>query len=177
MVKRQRKKSILLTHDQFRKLWEKLEKRYPTLLQDIGFRKDSTYETICGSISREIVNYLRKELGIEGRCMDGIYKGRGTEFSGTKRGGTSHCWVEFLVRLPKSKGTYGLDTWGLPKGAFKVIIDGAYAQFFDERITPRIIRDRVRLMIFMNDKTAEKWYSKGTELQDYEEELNKKINL
>lgn len=164
------KKAISLTPRQYAKLWKKLEKEYPSLLKRIGFSARSTYETICGAISGEIHRFLREDLGIDARFVDGEYKGRGTEFSGGEEG-TGHCWVELLVQI-KSKTR----TWGFPKKPFKVIIDGAYAQFFPNEMTPKFIRDRMRLTIFMNDKVAEKWY-KGRENHNYSARLNKKVNL
>lgn len=160
-------KPVTLTPRQFEKLLHKLEKQFPTLLKKIGFNSTGyTWETICGAISGEITDYLRGELGVNASFMSGQYKGRGTEFSGGKKG-TYHCWVELLVKLKKAYGR---------KKPFSVIIDGAYAQFFPNSLTPRFIRDRMRLTIFIDDTTAKKWY-KGQEDQNFNGRLNKKLNL
>jgi hypothetical protein len=120
----------------------KLYENYEKLLEAIGF---DGFECICGRISNQITKFLEKN-GIKANLMSGMYSGRGTEFSGGQSG-TSHCWVELCLKLKDCPETKEV----------KIIIDGAYAQFFPH-LTPRITRDKQRLMIFIDDKTAEEWY-------------------
>lgn len=161
---RSKEKINHLTPRQFEILLRKLEENFPKFLININFNQ--RYETICGMISDQIVKWLRTKIGIKAQFFSGKYRGRGTEFSGGKRG-TYHCWVEIEVQLTKH--------W-IAK-PFKVIIDGAYAQFFPS-LTPKFIRDRMRLMIFINDSIAQKWY-KGSQDEHYENDypLRKEINL
>jgi hypothetical protein len=138
-----------ISKEEFEKVLKKLYAEYPSLLKAIHFNiteKESwcSNEMICGSISEKITDFLQK-LGIQAHCIHGSYEGRGTEFSGGKDG-TSHCWVELWIR------------WRDNDKEFKVIIDGAYAQFFPENLTPMVVRNAQRLTIFINDKKAEEWY-------------------
>lgn len=121
----------------------KLYENYEKLLEAIQF---DGFECVCGRISNQIAKFFN-EMGIKADYITGTYKGRGTEFSGGESG-TGHCWVELCLRL--------LDCYESKK--VKIIIDGAYAQFFPTDLTPRITRDKQRLMIFIDDKTAEEWY-------------------
>lgn len=136
-----------ITKNELEKALEKLYQKYTKLLENIGFGEYN--ECICRNISEEITKFFKSELGIQAKPMVGQYSGRGTEFSGGLSG-TSHCWVELWLKLEDKYAN-----------EIKVIIDGAYAQFFPFELTPRITRDKQRLMIFINDKTAEEWY-KGT---------------
>lgn len=133
-----------ITKEELEKMLNQLYENYSQLLN--SFKFDGKYECICGTISDKIVNFFDKKLGFQAHYMDGTYHGRGTEFSGGKSG-TGHCWVELWLRVRNSI----LDECK----EIKVIIDGAYAQFFPFELTPRITRDRQRLMIFIDDKTAE----------------------
>lgn len=139
-----------ITKNELEKALEKLYENYAKLLKNIGFEWN---ECICGSISEEITKFFKSELGIQAKPMLGKYSGRGTEFSGGQCG-TTHCWVELCLKVINK------DTLPTEK-EIKVIIDGAYAQFFPFELTPKVTRDRQRLMIFIDDKTAEEWY-KGT---------------
>ena len=134
-----------LTSKELVKIFNALEKAYPILLEQIGF-KDGYPEQICGDISRAINDFLKNRLNVPSQLMSGTYKGRGTIFSGG-RNGTDHAWIELKVRLK--------DAYKRP--VLRIIIDGAYAQFFP-CFTPKVIRDRVRLMVFFDDKTAQRWY-------------------
>ena len=140
-----------ITKKEFEGILKKLYKGYPSLLDAIHFDTEddtvfSSSEMICGFISEKIVAFLQK-LGVkEAHYIHGTYCGRGTEFSGGDNG-TGHCWVELRLKL-KDKN----------EEQFKVIIDGAYAQFFPFDLTPRIVRNAQRLMIFIDDKKAEEWY-------------------
>lgn len=137
-----------LSKEELGKALETLCKNYEKLLEKLDF--NGKYECICGRISEQITKFL-KDIGIEAHYMDGKYLGRGTEFSGGKSG-TSHCWVELWLKLKEKNPS------GIGDKEIKVIIDGAYAQFFPFELTPRLTRDRQRLTIFINDKTAEQWY-------------------
>lgn len=158
-----RRKAIKLTKKQLWDLLDMLVKQYPKLLKKIGFRTGSS-EWICGSISNQITKFLRTVVGIDARNYSGLYKGRGTEFSGGKTG-TPHCWVEIYVKVTNHL------RYGEKNKPFRVIIDGAYAQFFPDIFTPNPLKNRMRLTIFVKDPIAEKWY-KGREL-DGQFPLNK----
>jgi hypothetical protein len=134
----------VFTASQLKGILEKVEIEYPNLLAQTSVHCG---ELICGEISRKIKTFL-ENLGLRVSYMDGEYKGRGTEFSGGKYG-TSHCWVEMQVKLRDQEQKLS-----------KVIIDGAYAQFFPHELTTKKFRDRVRLMFFINDPVAEEWYRK-----------------
>ncbi len=122
---------------------QKLEEDYPTkILPKISLKWG---EMVCGSVSQEIQRYLQNEEEVVCNFKTGTYRGRGTEYSGGKNG-TSHCWVEIVCRLfPRSK-------------KIRVIIDGAYAQFFQQPFATNQFRNRVRLMIFVDDHIANRWY-------------------
>lgn len=137
-----------ITKVELEKALEKLYKNYAKLLEKINF--NGNYECICGSISEKITDFFR-ENGIKAMYMAGTYYGRGTEFSGGEKG-TGHCWVELWLRLKDVQNEY------LRAKEIKVIIDGAYAQFFPFELTPKATKDRQRLTLFINDKTAEEWY-------------------
>jgi len=114
---------------------------YPTLAKKILGERSDYYESICTCMSAEITSWLVShfpELKTKVRDMHGKYTGEGSEYSGTKER-TFHCWVEIEV----------LDG--------KIIIDGAYAQFFPHEI-PKEIRDRIRLAIFFPNDTRQEWY-------------------
>lgn len=134
-----------ITKEQIEEIFKILYKEYPSLLKQICF--GYSCEQICGSISTKIALFLREHLGVEAHEMSGIYKGRGTAFSGGKSG-TSHCWVELWIEVERKRIT--------------IIIDGAYAQFYPYSLTPKCIKDAIRLMVFLNDKEAQRWY-KGSE--------------
>jgi hypothetical protein len=138
-----------ITRQELEKALEKLYENYAKLLAKIKF--NGSYECICGNISEKITDFFR-ENGIKAHYMSGRYSGRGTEFSGGVNG-TGHCWVELWIRLKDTESQY----LGKMK-ELKVIIDGAYAQFFPFELTPKATKDRQRLMVFINDKTAEEWY-------------------
>jgi hypothetical protein len=138
-----------ITKQDLEKTLEKLYQNYAKLLANIQFKGD--FECICGMISEQITKFLREQLGIQANYMSGNYYGRGTEFSGGKSG-TSHCWVELWLKLKEENPD------GIGDRELKVIIDGAYAQFFPFELTPKATKDRQRLMVFITDKTAEEWY-------------------
>lgn len=103
------------------------------------------YESICGMISSKIVGWMIEtfpEITPSVFYRDGLYVGPGTEYSGGPHG-TSHCWVEITLEDKK-----------------RIIIDGAYAQFFPKETSPDI-KDRVRLAIFHPNDERQKWYKKG----------------
>jgi hypothetical protein len=139
-----------ITKAELEKALEKLDKNFVKLLEKINF--NGNYECICGSISEKITDFLR-ENGIKAMYMAGTYYGRGTEFSGGEKG-TGHCWVELWLRLKDNIESKHL---GQMK-ELKIIIDGAYAQFFPFELTPKATKERQRLTLFINDKTAEEWY-------------------
>lgn len=136
-----------ITLGELEKALEKLYQNYQKLLENIKF---DGCEYICGNISKEITRFLRR-MGINANFMSGIYHGKGTEFSGGTFG-TSHAWVEIPFKIKLRDEAFK---------EIKIIIDGAYAQFFPE-ITPKIIKDKQRLTIFVDDPRAEEWY-KGNE--------------
>jgi len=111
---------------------------------------DNPIETICGDISNKITAWLNEnyhELVGKICFRSGIYIGEGTEFSGGIRG-TCHSWVE--IQLDKDN---------------KIIIDGAFAQFFPKE-TPLAIRKRVRLAIFYPQDERQKWYGNEWRKED-----------
>jgi len=151
-----------LSKEELEKALKSLYANYDKLLEKLSF--NGNYECICGSISKQITDFLRG-IGIKANYMSGTYIGRGTEFSGGKV--TSHCWVELWLKLK--------DVYYYQNSEIKVIIDGAYAQFFPFELTPRITRDKQRLTIFVNDKTAEQWYI-GKEEDNWQWEQKKNAN-
>jgi hypothetical protein len=150
-----------MSKDELEKALKKLYENYEKLLEQINF--NGKYECICGTISEKITDFFRN-IGIKANYISGKYIGRGTEFSGGKS--TSHCWVELNLKLK--------DIYPYQNSEIKVIIDGAYAQFFPFELTPRITRDKQRLTIFINDKTAEQWYIGFEDNWRWEKEKNAK---
>jgi len=112
---------------------------HPSLVKEV-WGTYTPYESICGFISDKITKWIIKNFPeMENKVMDvsGRYIGEGS-----RTGGTYHCWVE--VRIP----------------AGKIIIDGAYAQFFPDEL-PMEIRDRIRLAIFYPTDHRQAWYVKN----------------
>lgn len=126
---------------------DNLYRNFPRLLERIYFKEGETWETICGAISGEIASFLRRNEGLESHYCFGDYFGRGTQFSGGTKG-TPHCWVELWIVMTRA---------GLDNKRMRIIIDGAYAQFYPT-YTPLCIKRAVRLMIFINDPHANRWY-------------------
>ena len=110
---------------------------HPSLCKDI-WGSCKPYECICGSIAGKIIAWLKKnypEQADQFIYCDGTYIGLGSRATY----GTGHCWAE--IKLNEGK----------------IIIDGAYAQFFPDD-TPPEVKDRVRLAIFHPNDERQKWY-------------------
>lgn len=137
---------IKMTREELITILEKVEDKHAEFIRDTEF-KFNTSEMICYSMSQKIAEFLTS-IGIPAKFTEGTYLGRGTCFSGGD-GGTYHCWVELQVLLDNGYERYR---------EMKVIIDGAYAQFFPYGLSPERFRNRIRLMFFIGDKEAEKWY-------------------
>jgi len=122
------------------------KKLYNEVMKENPYFAETKCEQICGCISGKIHSWLIATFPNDSNHFlycSGRYVGKGTEYSGG-RSGTYHCWVEII----------------LPNRKDKIIIDGAYAQFFPPS-TPLEERERLRLRIFMPEELEESWYVKS----------------
>jgi len=122
------------------------KKLHTQVMQENPFYAKDKSEMICGTISNKIHAWLiatYPDYSQYFHYCSGQYVGQGTEYSGGREG-TYHCWVEIL----------------LPNRMDKIIIDGAFAQFYPPEI-PYEEKDHVRLRIFMPEEIGLTWYKQS----------------